>query len=532
MERLVCLHKAGQITGEHISLVAECCDVSSRTVQRWLSKALATGQSGYGQRSRFEVTAELRVRLAYWRGNVSAVHRELAELAANDGVPAPSLPTLLRAVRRDLTPGERAGYRVGERGLRDHYVYLRRPPGHRNEVWEADHLEAPLEVELDGVWRKPWVTWFIDCATNVICGLSVSASYPNRQSIIVALRAAIECEPDYPFGGLPSRIRVDRGRDFLSKTVSSTLQRLAVIVEDLPGYSPYLKGTVESLNGAFVKMRVNALPRARQAQLSIDGKPLDPDQPGLTFEAFVAEVLQWAQWWNNDHRLEATGSTPAQAWNADPTPIHQIADRELHILTLEEDGVIRKITKKGVRRGRNRYYSDSWMTGRVGESVTLKCLPNNERQVEVFSADNGRYLGSAFLSDQATPDQRRRVRDARARQSRQLLSDLRAAERIRRERYAAVSTPVTPPKITAITADEARHASQAVDDDAMARLASPIKIQPQSLPRGWVLPRSASTLGIAPDAEPASNVPRPETLSPEQGVVPSESEGGSPEPTG
>ncbi|MFC7011623.1 hypothetical protein ACFQMH_07845 [Streptomyces viridiviolaceus] len=51
----------------------------------------------------------LRSLLALWKGNVAAVHRELTARAARQSPPAappPSLPTLHRAIQRDLTPGE------------------------------------------------------------------------------------------------------------------------------------------------------------------------------------------------------------------------------------------------------------------------------------------------------------------------------------------------------------------------------------------------------------------------------------------
>ncbi|MGY3678272.1 hypothetical protein ACVWXU_001895 [Streptomyces sp. TE33382] len=51
------------------------------------------------------------------QGNVAAVHRELtARGDGGEGDPPPSSPTLHRAIRRDLTPGERAGPAGGERG--------------------------------------------------------------------------------------------------------------------------------------------------------------------------------------------------------------------------------------------------------------------------------------------------------------------------------------------------------------------------------------------------------------------------------
>lgn len=71
---------------------------------RWL----AGGRARDDARPHFEVDEGLRRRLAFWRGNVVAVHRELTSEQAAGGPAAPSLATLYRAVNRQLPPGERA----------------------------------------------------------------------------------------------------------------------------------------------------------------------------------------------------------------------------------------------------------------------------------------------------------------------------------------------------------------------------------------------------------------------------------------
>ncbi|MFJ2272530.1 transposase, partial [Streptomyces sp. NPDC087849] len=92
----------------------------------------ARGQTG----TRLTVTPDVRALLALWKGNVRAVHRELAARASRQSpsVAAPSLTTLHRAIHRDLTPGERAGLAGGERAARKHDVFLARPRGWRNQV--------------------------------------------------------------------------------------------------------------------------------------------------------------------------------------------------------------------------------------------------------------------------------------------------------------------------------------------------------------------------------------------------------------
>ncbi len=68
------------------------------------------------------------------------------------------------------------------------------------------------------------------------------------------------------------------------------LGAFAVRITPLPGYTPHLKGTVETVNGAVERMLFAGLPRYTHAQTLASGALADPE-PALTFAAFVAEVL-------------------------------------------------------------------------------------------------------------------------------------------------------------------------------------------------------------------------------------------------
>lgn len=97
-----------------VRLAAGGLDVSERSVWRWVAQAKDRAQPV--QRSRFTVDAVVRQRLAFWRGNVAAVHRELVQAEAEGGPLAPSFPTLHQA----LSTGELAGLRKGEYAARAH----------------------------------------------------------------------------------------------------------------------------------------------------------------------------------------------------------------------------------------------------------------------------------------------------------------------------------------------------------------------------------------------------------------------------
>ena len=96
------LEDSGRLGSEQVRLAAGALGVSERTVWRWVRQARAGEGLDRRPRGRFEVTDEIRQRLAFWRGNAAAVHRELAEAAKAGGPAAPSLSTLQRAVARDV----------------------------------------------------------------------------------------------------------------------------------------------------------------------------------------------------------------------------------------------------------------------------------------------------------------------------------------------------------------------------------------------------------------------------------------------
>ena len=115
MRRLLELEVAGQLRTQDLRLVATGQSVSTRTVRRWLEVARAAGTSAASsgrreRRDRFVVTAQVRERLAFWRGNVAAVHRELIDAQTAGGAAAPSLAALHRAIQRDVLPHESEVY--------------------------------------------------------------------------------------------------------------------------------------------------------------------------------------------------------------------------------------------------------------------------------------------------------------------------------------------------------------------------------------------------------------------------------------
>lgn len=517
VRRLLALRAGKGLTAGHVRVAADALGVSERTVWRWLAAAesdeAAAADPGARSRAgtRFTISSEVRGLLALWKGNVRAVHRELVLRAARQSPPGdvPSLTTLHRAIRRDLTPGERAGLAGGERAARKHDVFLTRPRSWRNCVWETDHVQAPVLVDVDGTARRPWITWFTDCATNAITGVAVTPGEPSRESVLAALRSAVLREDPYgPFGGLPEKVRVDRGKDFLSRTVTAAFDLLEVTVEDLPAYTPHLKGTVEGLNRAVESMFLAALPGYARQPRPGKRSSRPKDEVLLGFEDFTARLLAWTLWWNTEHQpAPLRGKTPLEAWQDDPTPLRDVPATDLWTFTLEDAGT-RTLTTRGVRF-RKRDYVGPWMTGQAGIQVRVRFMPHHDHRIEVYHVATGRYLGPADLADQATDEQISAVRNARAARTRRLKKDLAASQR---ERYAAVNQPAAPQRLGALTTAQVEaEPAQATGTD-LSDLALPDLIPPAAPPADWRTPpspaaRTTSDRPVPPQSEPVPDGP-------------------------
>ncbi|MGW4937053.1 Mu transposase C-terminal domain-containing protein [Streptomyces sp. NPDC004166] len=502
VRRLLRLKDANRLTHQHVRVAAEAFAVHWRTVRRWMDNA-ESHDGAYTPRARrhFTLTRAMHDALTRWHGNTTAAYRELAADGLLGNPLQASLATFHRAVHRELSPGQRAALRGGEAARRHHDVHRLRPHGNRNDVWETDHVEASVWVNVDGRRSKPWITWFIDHATLVVCGLAITPHTPSQEAVLAAARDAILCGDHHrPFGGIPRKIRVDRGRDFLSDSVDEAFKKFGTELIVLPPYSPHLKGTVESLNGAVKNMLFKGMPGyAHTPRSSRDkrGNDLWSLEELLEYETFVTLVLDWVQWWNNDHTVARLfRRTPAQAWQADLTPIDTLTPEDLHTYTLKHTGTPLKITSKGVR-WKGAYYVGDWMHGHgsAGETVHLRHEPHHYHRVELYDADTLNYRGPAFRSDEMSPSQARRLDNARRREADHYAAKARKARKNARTRYAATTTPAPPQRLDRLTASQA--ARQLREMDLRERDAGE-EARPDLLPR----PRPASTRWTPPLPRP------------------------------
>ncbi|MFD3840261.1 recombinase [Streptomyces sp. NPDC058642] len=508
VRRLLRLRDAQRLAHHDVRTVAAAFAVHWRTVCRWMDNADAHNGTYTPQgRKHFTLTQVMHDALARWHGNVTAAYRELAADGLLGTPPAASLATFHRAVHRELSPGQRAALTGGERARRRHDVHRLRPHGHRNEVWETDHVEASVFVNVDGRRSKPWITWFIDHATCVIPGLAITPHKPSQEAILAASRDAILCGDDHrPFGGVPQKVRVDRGRDFLSDGVDAAFKKFGTELIVLPPYSPHLKGTVESLNAAVKHTLCKGLPgysHAPPSRRDKRGHSLWQLHELIEFETFVQLVLDWVEWWNNDHTIARLHRrTPAQAWAEDLTPIDTIAPEALHTYTLLNPGSPLKITSKGVR-WKNAYYVGDWMHGHAtaGELVRLRHAANHFHEVHLYDAHTLHYRGPAFRSDEMSPRESQRLERARDREADLYAAKARRARRNATARYAATSTAAPPQRLNRLSASQAATELRELhtrERDVTSETRPDLLHRPKPSATGWTQPLPETTAKDTP----------------------------------
>jgi putative transposase len=489
--------EVGELTTGHVRLVASGLGVKKRTVWRWLS--LAISQPGTpDRRVRYQLSEADREAYARYRGNVAAVHRARSAVLASPaapvvlaaGVPVPASlrdgwrgappvteRTLQRAFRRELTAAEAAAeaaaWAEGEEGQRAAGVYLTRPAGHRNQVWEMDHKQLPILVMPPrGAACCPWLTTVVDDATRVLAGWAIALT-PHTGTVLTAVRMALVHDPARGlFGAIPARVRIDRGLEFAAGAVHDAFAALSIDPRRLPAFHPHRKGKVERVHRTIDQTLLCGLPGFTGGPRDASGRlygPLDdrftarlraagdPVTP-LPIEAFAGLFAQWTDWYNNERPHDGLdGRTPLQAWQDDPGPLHRISpDRLRHLLLASGERII---GKDGIRFNNLAYIAPE-LHGRGGQRVQIRYMPHDDRSIEVYLG--GTHLCTTYPAQRLTPEQTQAFLENAARERKRLTAERRKASARARAELAPLTRGET-------RAEESRVLPPRAGDELAAR---------------------------------------------------------------
>lgn len=354
--------------GVPLSRLAEHAGVSLRTLGRWaaayrgdpsIAGVKRRRRSDRGQRRALPtdlVEAVEGLALRRPPPTVAFIHRRIADIARDRGLPAPSYSTV-RHVVAEIDPGLRTLAHDGDAAYRDRYELVhRRSASHPNEQWQADHTQLDVQI-LDRRGRpvRPWLTVVLDDHSRAVAGYALAASAPTAEHTALALHHAVARKPNpaWPVMGLPDVLYSDHGSDFTSARLERVcLETHVRLIHSRIGV-PQGRGKIERFYRTVTDELLPHLPG--HIPHGTGGKP--SSAPAMTLEQLDAALERFILEDYHQRAHSETGQTPIHRWLGDGwiprLPAHP-EDLDLLLLTAAAG---RKVQRDGIRFNATRYMS-------------------------------------------------------------------------------------------------------------------------------------------------------------------------------
>lgn len=385
----------------------------------------------------------------------NTLHAAWQSLRDNGDVDVPGYASFTRTLRRRLDTGVYGA--ITRRGGREGYLsgslFLSHTHQRRNECWQADAQEIPVDVisQAGGHRIKPWQTTVIDDATRVVVASVITATRPTSDVVMALLVSGIRGRQlsDGTFvGGIPESIQWDNGREFINEAVTTACSRLGIQARPCGPYSPWQKGKIERWHRTIQEELYDHLAGATHGPRTFTGRApwRGQDRDVLDLPTLIVKAQTWIESYNCDRTHSALAKSPAEAWRADPTVLARADEAILHEYALAEARP-RRVNKDGISVHGIKYLS-AGLAGIVGRKVEVRTLPNDTSVIAVFV--DGSFHCEAYPATELSDAQRVEILEHRRqsyRAARQLL-EAGAAARFRARAHAPVDDPAPPEDLT------------------------------------------------------------------------------------
>ena len=340
------------------------------------------------------------IRLTHRDFSVNAVHKEARERARALGEIEPT-KWQVRMICKSIPKSAKllADGRVDEFRNRQRLTY---PIHFEGVVYQIDH--TPVDILVKDMRRpghrktsgetRPWLTILIDSRSRLVLGTHFSYDRPDRFAVASVIRDALLVSDEKPFGGIPSEIWVDNGKELISQHIAQLTRELSIQLQPCAPHQPQLKGIVERFFGVLNTRLWSTLP-GYVGSNTVQRNPQAKAELTLSdlverFEAFITQYHQEV------HR--EIGLSPITFWNqncfAEP-----VDPRKLDILLKEVER--RRVTKEGIAYGSRTYWHTA-LGSLVGTLVLIRVAPSYTApdEIEVFHDDY--WICTAFAIDSKT----------------------------------------------------------------------------------------------------------------------------------
>lgn len=387
-----------------LSAIARTRSTPLRTLQRWVTRYRQQGLAGLVRKQRADagrrrMDTELRhliegLALQKRQPSAAAIHRQIADLAAQRGWEVPSYSCVYDIVRR-LDPALVMLAHEGSKTYQNAYdLVYRREAGRPNEIWQADH--TPLNLYLlddNGQPIRPWLTVIEDDYSRAVAGYFLTFTPPTTLNTALALRQAIWRKADsrWRICGIPEVFYTDHGSDFTSQHMEQVCADLEIRLVFSSVGMPRGRGRIERFFQTVDQLLLHRLPG-----YAPEGRAITP--PTLTLAELDAIFQEFVL---GEYHLRVSrelSDTPQARWESAgflPRLPESLEQLDLLLLTVAKT---RRVHRDGIRF-QNLRYLDVVLADYVGEDVVIRYDPRDMAEIRVYHSN--RFLCRALCQELA-----------------------------------------------------------------------------------------------------------------------------------
>jgi putative transposase len=426
IRRLIEQSTGGPVGRASVSETATTLGISTATLYRLIGKfrkerrvsALLQGKRGrpVGTRAISEtveaiIQASIRdVYLVPERPPIQELIRQVAVRCRAQGVRIPAAETVKRRVDR-IDPARRARLRHDEARVEA----MKATPGKLEaerplDFVQIDHTLTDVVVvdeETRQFIGRPWLTLGIDVCSRMVTGFSLSFEPPQRTSVGLCLLHSVYdktawlqslgIDISWPVAGLPRRLGVDNGTEFVSGDFRAACREFGIELEHRPPGRKHFGGHIERLIGTQMGA-IQLLPGTTHGST--------PERQGYDSQDAAVLTLKELEAWL---ALEIAGKyhqtvhrsllrPPIAVWHDwdDKIPLELPTDRLgfwVSFLPAEP----RALRRDGIHLFNIRYWSDALRAdiGRTKDPLTVKYDPRDISRIFV-QRWNGHWVEARY----------------------------------------------------------------------------------------------------------------------------------------
>lgn len=333
----------------------------------------------------------------------------------------PSVSAIRLWIKKNVLDIEKVWYRQGKDEYEQQYrhVLKRALPVRPLEEVQIDHTPMDIWVFLDSLEHgldarikkerqriRPWLTLATCVATRMVVGWYISITPPNWESVMACLRMVMMPKnpqqygamSEFPVFGVPERIRLDNGREFLSLSLKQMAADAGINIEWCPRRTPEAKPHVERLNGTI----------ARQFLAHFSGRSFSStnelgnyDSEGRTRHT-LSEIKAEFGFWVVDiyHKKEHAGLgriSPLMKWEDLRSFGVRVPPEYSFLKAMTGTTLNSKITNEGIKYKHLIFQSEKLQALRRrthdrGREYVVKVDPIDMSKVLVLDHDNGAWI--------------------------------------------------------------------------------------------------------------------------------------------